>query len=103
MRIVIIRLFMVYLPLAFVALFQVIVLLTIHGGSIGGPNGTTIDLSTHVTGLRFGWPLLVPAATIYHVIGRRRTPENGKHLGASSTTTCGSACSHSRLCSRLSP
>ena len=79
MRIGIIRLFMVYLPLGFVALLQVAALLTIYGGSIGGPNGTTIDLSTHVTGLRFGWPLLLVAATIYHVIGRRTTPEKDRH------------------------
>jgi hypothetical protein len=51
MRIVIIRLFMVYLPLAFVVLLQWVVLLVIYGGSIGGPNDTTIDLSTHVAGL----------------------------------------------------
>jgi hypothetical protein len=77
MRIVIIRLFLVYLPLAFVALLQVVTLLVIYGGSIGGPDGTTIDLSTHVTGLRFGWPLLLLAATIYHVIGRRTISGKG--------------------------
>jgi len=70
MRILIIRLFIVYLPLAFVALLQVTALLVIYGGSIGGPNGTIIDLSTHVAGLRFGWPLLLVAATIYHLVGR---------------------------------
>jgi hypothetical protein len=79
MRIVIIRLFMVYLPLAFVVLLQWVVLLVIYGGSIGGPNGTTIDLSTHVAGLRFGWPLLLLVATIYHVIGRRTIPGKGAH------------------------
>jgi hypothetical protein len=79
MRIVIIRLFMVYLPLVFVALLQVAALLTIYGGSFIGPNGTMIDLSTHVTGLRFGWPVLLVAATIYHVIARRTTPEKAEH------------------------
>jgi len=79
MRIAILRVFLVYLPLAFVALLQVAVLLVIYGGSIGGPNDTTIDLSTHVAGLRFGWPLLLVVATIYHVIGRRTTPEKGEH------------------------
>jgi hypothetical protein len=79
MRIVIIRLFTVYLPLAFVVLLQVVTLLVIYGGSIGGPDDTTIDLSTHVTGLRFGWPMLLLAATIYHVIGRRRALEKGGH------------------------
>ena len=79
MRIIIIRLFLVYLPLAFVGLLQVTVLLTIYGGSIGGPNETTIDLGTHVTGLRLGWPLLLVAATIYHVLGRRTTAGKGAH------------------------
>jgi hypothetical protein len=49
MRIAIIRLVMVYLPLAFVALLEVIALLAIYGGSISGTNDTTIDLSSHVT------------------------------------------------------
>jgi len=79
MRIIIIRLCLVYLPLAFVALLQVAALLVIYLGSILGPNDTTIDLSTHVAGLRYGWPVLLVAATIYHFIGRRKTPEKGEH------------------------
>lgn len=70
---------MVYLPLAFVALLQLTALLVIYAGTIGGPNDSTIDLSTHVTGLRFGWPLLVVAATIYHVVHRRTAPQKDGH------------------------
>lgn len=69
-----IRFLFVNLPLLFVILLQAVALVILYTGEISGKDGTMINLATHVSGLRFGWPIIFVVALVYHLRRRRVQP-----------------------------